>query len=79
MVKGEASSLLSYEFKKYILNGMTDLINIFQIGFERHRYVISYIKHADFTVQYKLEYGILDNGIKLDYVIQMRATGIFTT
>ena len=39
--------------KKYILNGMTDLINIFQIGFERHRYVISvisYIKHADFTV-----------------------------
>ena len=30
-------------------------------------------------VQYKLEYGILDNGIKLEYGIQMRATEIFTT
>ena len=30
-------------------------------------------------VQYKLDYGILDNGIKLDYGIQMQATGIFTT
>ena len=30
-------------------------------------------------VQYKLEYGILDNGIKLEYGIQMQATGIFTT
>ena len=30
-------------------------------------------------VQYKLEYGILDNGIKLEYGIQMRATRIFTT
>ena len=30
-------------------------------------------------LQYKLEYGILDNGIKLEYGIQMRVTGIFTT
>ena len=30
-------------------------------------------------VQYKLEYGILDNGIKLEYGIQMRVTEIFTT
>ena len=30
------------------------------------------------VVQYKLEYGILDNGIKLEYGIQMRAIGIFT-
>ena len=32
-----------------------------------------------FCIQYKLEFGILDNGIKLEYGIQMRATGIFTT
>ena len=31
------------------------------------------------AIQYKLEYGILDNGIKLEYGIQMGATGIFTT
>ena len=30
-------------------------------------------------IQYKLKYGILDNGIKLKYGIQMRATEIFTT
>ena len=33
---------------------------------------------SEILLQYKLEYGILDNGIKLEYGIQMRATGIFT-
>ena len=33
----------------------------------------------EMSIQYKIEYGILDNGIKLNYGIQMRVTGIFTT
>ena len=51
-------------------------------GIDLHIYGIAHMKVEFFrlsVIQYKLEYGILDNGIKLEYGIQMRATGIFTT
>ena len=51
-----------------------DIWNQAQVGFYQVTYLKTYL-----ALQYKLENGILDNGIKLEYGIQMRATEIFTT
>ena len=44
-----------------------------------HKHILKILLHwFIFIIQYKFKYGILGNGIKLDYGIQMLTTGIFT-